>query len=742
MDRFRQLAVRRAPPEIIEPTGTSVLQSLVPVAIPVTHRSRLSQKRQVNNAEQLIEVDRRLGELSHHSTVNHDRGPIVIEEKHRGEDVPVLKPNVESHLQIDEREGELQEGEMKDRRDDHPALIHSGDGIQGDGMPNVHTYADVWASMPSHHINAIGINVVQDSPVGYDTGINAYLNLPIIDRILGKHEGRHITQQRDNADQIHRHPAPTAPPDIASTFQFPSFRLPYFAALPSLSLPNSVMTPLPVGLDQSIDLTVILGYHGVIFLVALWFFSKHLYRDYEIKSGVIQILFALTCSASISMLHLLLFDLLQWIDPTVRLLGWQVDLVVVLGLVYVVLPCSSRSTLAFGCLTFTPFLWFLFSYCGTFIDIPAYTYSTDHLLARVGVCGVTVVSSLAGYAAINFPYQNVSFFLSPITQRQVREVECDLLFTLGRIADTKIQIKYAEHQAALDASRPIVSTPLSQSRASVSAYHPGTHTGTTGGSRWSPSFDPGTMELTLRETHQGRVESHYDEVMMSQWATMGCLGQVDRSIDELHLDVNTLERSAMDLYSTLSTLIDARGNCLRASTMIGKLNNLLGWIMTGVCVYRLIMSFVNVVLRRVSYVDPATRLLTLIFTIMKIRVDAAFWAPYISLFLVGCIIVVNIRGFLDRLLIIFRSISSSVSSDMIAVVMSEIMALYFCACALLTRIYLPTTYRLSMTQALGPTLNFPAFHLVFDLVFLISSAASLLYIVFASSVRTSKFKEF
>lgn len=80
-------------------------------------------------------------------------------------------------------------------------------------------------------------------------------------------------------------------------------------------------------------------------------------------------------------------------------------------------------------------------FSGRFIDIPWYTISTEHLLARVGVRGVAVVSSLAGYAAINFPYQNVSLFFSIVNYHDLAEIECRLLNVLTQLADKKAQYK-------------------------------------------------------------------------------------------------------------------------------------------------------------------------------------------------------------------------------------------------------------------------------------------------------------
>eukprot|EP01068_Selenidium_serpulae_P006106 Selendium_serpulae@DN4290_c0_g1_i2.p1 len=233
----------------------------------------------------------------------------------------------------------------------------------------------------------------------------------------------------------------------------------------------------PTNTDDQMGVGLITGAHVVVFVAAIWFFSRQLYRENEAKSRVIQVLFAMTCCVSVSMPQLLMLELLQWGDPAVRFWGWQVDIVVMLALVYFLLPCAlvysvllsratptprdteniSRSQLVVGCLIFLPLLWAAFAFSGRFIEIPWHTVSTEHLLARVGVCGVAVVSSLAGYAAINFPYQNVSLFYSIVHYHELAEIECLLLNVLAQLAEKKaqcqeyesLQQQYASHDMSV-----------------------------------------------------------------------------------------------------------------------------------------------------------------------------------------------------------------------------------------------------------------------------------------------------
>ena len=110
--------------------------------------------------------------------------------------------------------------------------------------------------------------------------------------------------------------------------------------------------------------------------------------------------------------------------------------------------------------------------------------------------------------------------------------------------------------------------------------------------------------------------------------------------------------------------------------------------------------------------------------------------PYLSLVLLGWIIALTIRSFFERLLAVFRYFPAAGCSSSFALVMTEIMGIYFSACMLLTRVYLPQSYRDSISQVIA--LDFAAFHLHFDRVFILSSAAAAVSI--AVTHKQNKYK--
>lgn len=78
----------------------------------------------------------------------------------------------------------------------------------------------------------------------------------------------------------------------------------------------------------------------------------------------------------------------------------------------------------------------------------------------------------------------------------------------------------------------------------------------------------------------------------------------------------------------------------------------------------------------------------------------------------------------------FNKISSSKSSNIIVLVLAQIMGMYFCSSVLMMRMNMPAEYRVIITEVLGG-LHFNFYHRWFDVIFLVSAVTTILvlYIV-------------
>ena len=218
---------------------------------------------------------------------------------------------------------------------------------------------------------------------------------------------------------------------------------------------------------------------------------------------------------------------------------------------------------------------------GRLIHIDSLSLSADLLVARIGVLGVTVVATLSGFGAVNFPFQSMHSFLRPVTQQQVADVEQRLLRTMRLIGARKRQELQAE------------------------------------------AVEPPSLGRRLGQLLWG--------------------ASVKRK--QLSTEIQALEAFSRELFLELDELIQFRLSELKARTRLGRLMNVLGRCCSAICVYKILMSSLNLLLRRgaAQAEDPATRLLQVLLLNLRVPVDVSYWAPMLSLIFVGYLTLANTR---------------------------------------------------------------------------------------------------
>ncbi|CAE8613550.1 unnamed protein product, partial [Polarella glacialis] len=282
--------------------------------------------------------------------------------------------------------------------------------------------------------------------------------------------------------------------------------------------------------------------------------------------------------------------------------------------------------------------------------------------------GVTVVATLSGFGAVNFPFQSMHSFLRPVTQQQVADVEQRLLRTMRLIASKKRQelLQKQEDLRLAAAKRPAAEPWLS-----------------------------------------GRVF----EFVKGPWAAMEALaaavgggGTAALERRQLEMEIQALEGFSRELFVELDELIQARLRELKAQTLLGQVMNVLGRCCSAICIYKILMSSINLLLRRgggAEAEDPSTRMLHILLDQLGVPVDISYWVPVLSMIFVGYLTFANTRQFIQRLLAVFRMVSTSVTSNSLALLLSEVMAMYFAACVLLTLRFVPKRDRADLLAMLG-----------------------------------------
>ena len=151
------------------------------------------------------------------------------------------------------------------------------------------------------------------------------------------------------------------------------------------------------------------------------FFLHYLFKNYECHHRGAQVIFASVFSLSFSLLVLIIFEILDYMDRPSRYFHWNLSLFLILLECVVMIPyaifyfmCNINSNLfkyrgAVSFVGLTAWLWLFWSFGQPFpIHVTGWIAP---VISRVGVLGVTMMAILSGFGAVNSPYTYSSYFL-------------------------------------------------------------------------------------------------------------------------------------------------------------------------------------------------------------------------------------------------------------------------------------------------------------------------------------------
>ncbi|OQR73010.1 Golgi pH regulator-like [Tropilaelaps mercedesae] len=425
---------------------------------------------------------------------------------------------------------------------------------------------------------------------------------------------------------------------------------------------------------------------------------KQLFKNYEIQNRLVQLLFAAVFTLSCLMFELIIFEIVGVLESSSRLFYWRLILFLMLVILIVVLPFY------IGCLTIqnapfiqtptprivlmlTAYLTFLFAFWKVGDSFPIHNpkhgmFDMEQVISRVGVIGVTVMALLSGFGAVNYPYTSMAYFMRPVSPNDVASLEKKLIQTMQMIAKKK---------------KRIVLGLKSQAAASRS---------------FSGLWD---AIRNLSTTPAGQSEN------------IGQLRQEVRALEEMS---RQLFLEGVDLHGALERIEWSK-------TFKGKYFNFIGYFFSGYCTWKIFICTINIIFDRVGKVDPVTRGMQIAVDWVGLNVDVKFWSQHISFLLVGIIVVTSIRGFLITLTKFFYAIASSKSSNIIVLLLAQLMGMYFVSSVLLMRMNMPPEYRSIITEVLGE-LQFNFYHRWFDVIFLFSALFSIFFLYLAHKQAPEK----
>ncbi|KAM8856410.1 Golgi pH regulator isoform 1-T1 [Spinachia spinachia] len=446
--------------------------------------------------------------------------------------------------------------------------------------------------------------------------------------------------------------------------------------------------------------SVIMFTSQVLFFGFGWlFFMRQLFKDYEVRQYVVQVVFSITFAFSCTMFELIIFEILGALSSNSRYFHWKLNLYVILLVLIFVVPfyigyfvvsnirLLQRQKLLFACMVWFTFMYFFWKLGDPFpILSPKHgILSIEQLISRVGVIGVTLMALLSGFGAVNCPYTYMSYFLRNVTDSDILALERRLLQTMDMIVSKKKRIAMTRRQMYQRGEDQSKQTGLWGMIKSVTSPQTGSET-----------------DLSL-----------------------------------IQQEVDALEELSRQLFLETVELQATKERIEYSKTFQGKYFNFLGYFFSIYCVWKIFMATINIVFDRVGKTDPVTRGIEITVNYLGIQFDVKFWSQHISFILVGIIIVTSIRGLLITLTKFFYAISSSKSSNVIVLVLAQIMGMYFVSSVLLMRMSMPLEYRSIVTEVLGE-LQFNFYHRWFDVIFLVSALSSILFLYLAHKQAPEK----
>uniref|UniRef100_A0A7S2WGS1 Abscisic acid G-protein coupled receptor-like domain-containing protein n=1 Tax=Mucochytrium quahogii TaxID=96639 RepID=A0A7S2WGS1_9STRA len=337
----------------------------------------------------------------------------------------------------------------------------------------------------------------------------------------------------------------------------------------------------------------------------------------------------------------------------------------------------------------------------------------DQSVGRIGILGVAAMATLSGFGAVNSPYNHLSIFLRPYSEREIESLEQRVLQTLSLIASKKRRLvllkqnnRFNNYSNQFDESMSINSIKRGEN---------GTNAASTvlqsvfGVVKW-------TVSAALR-------------VLCG--FSFGGSDNVEQQVAALEHEIETLEDFNREVFIDISEMHLNRERLLFSKTIRGYFYFTLGYIFSGYCIYKCFMATINILLSRDPQKDPITRGFQIFFMIFNAKVDIQFWSQFLSLIMVGVLVFTSVRGFLITISKIFHQVSTSISSNSVVLLLGQMMGMYFISFTLLMRMNLPQEYRQVVTKVLGGDIKFGFYHRFFDRIFLTSACLTgvILYIL-------------
>ncbi|KAG4089136.1 Abscisic acid G-protein coupled receptor-domain-containing protein [Neocallimastix lanati (nom. inval.)] len=434
----------------------------------------------------------------------------------------------------------------------------------------------------------------------------------------------------------------------------------------------------------------------VYYIIGHLFFENKLYTDYEVKNNFVRMLFSLVFAESCSLFELVIFEITDVLSLSARRFYWKLFIYFMLLLVSLIIPFYQSyflfnfSKIRHIRLTFTVILYslYLLIFWKIAIYFPIYSKYAQPKdinmltegIGRVGIFGVTFMAILSAFGAVNSPYTTLSIFIKPITKDDINMAERKYQKSMENILMKKRRLlklkeKYNESE----------------------------------------------------QQNQKQAITHIFKIFKSK----------TNEIHRLNEEIQELEMFNRQLFQAIDELYIEKDKITFSQTWQGKLNNFLGYFFSGYCLYKIVMTIVNILFNRIGETDPITYALDIVIQYFQLNIDVNVWSKQLSFIFIGVLILVSIRSLLIQIMKIFQNYSKALSPDNIVLFLAWFMGTYFLSFVLMMRMNLPPQYRTIITDVLKP-IEFDFYQRWFDVIFLISALFSIIFLYMVDQLQKQK----
>ncbi len=397
---------------------------------------------------------------------------------------------------------------------------------------------------------------------------------------------------------------------------------------------------------------------------------------------IAAVTFSSTIALSTVLTELLLCEISNSFNPSVRSAALQITVASLLGLLVVAIPLLGIHTViaksgyntterkSWGriqwALEIIGYVAFLLGFWALGMLLPKATGDvspgTDLFQAcldRLGITGVTLMALLSGFASVSSIWQTFGPKAKPVMDTDISRKQTGIDATMDIIAEKKGRLRSLERKLSTVPSQGFWSKTVGSFR--------------------------GNTDVQEKQT--------------------------------LEMEITGLETMASSLDSSLNVLRTRRADQLRATTAVGRLSIIFTFAFSCYCIYRIIIATFNIMRRLAgkgshgkSDTDPVTYAIALFARHIYPSLDQASWAHQISFLLSGAMLLASFSAVTQTFHLFARFMPSVLHATRtnFALLISQISGMYVISSALMLRGMMPEKVGSVINAALGAGLLEPA----------------------------------